>query len=92
MTSSAHDARPPLPTATPHDAPPTEVSDAPGARLGEQGLQPVSPKLVPARYLAGIPGYVIGVLLTIGAIVAADRKSTRLNSSYHQVSRMPSSA
>lgn len=71
MTSSAPDARPPLPTATPHDALPTEVSDAPGARLGEQGLQPVSPKLVPARYLAGIPGYVIGVLLTIGAIVAA---------------------
>ena len=71
MTSSAPDARPPLPTVTPHDALPPEVSDAPGGRLGEQGRQPVSPELVPARYLAGIPGYVIGVLLTIGAIVAA---------------------
>lgn len=82
MTSSAHDPRPPLPTAnpqpaptgrpasTPEPAPTPEISDEARSRLGAEGLRPVSPKLVPARYLAGIPGYVIGVLLTIGAIVA----------------------
>lgn len=47
-----------------------EVSDEAGSRLAAEGLRPVSPKLIPARYLAGIPGYVIGVLLTIGAVVA----------------------
>ncbi len=88
MTSSAHDPRPPLPTAAPQPAPTSpaestsqpvpapqpapapEISDDAGSRLGAEGLRPVSPKLVPARYLAGIPGYVIGVLLTIGAVVA----------------------
>lgn len=48
-----------------------EISDAPTGRLGEEGLTPVSEKLIPARYLAGILGYVIGLLLTAGSIVAA---------------------
>ena len=48
-----------------------EISDAPDGRLGAEGLRPVSPRLVPARYLATIPGYVIGVLLVAGAVVAA---------------------
>jgi membrane protein YdbS with pleckstrin-like domain len=47
------------------------ISDASGGRLGAEGLRPVSPRLVPARYLATIPGYVIGVLLAAGAVVAA---------------------
>ena len=48
-----------------------EISDAPDGRLGAEGLRSVSPRLVPARYLATIPGYVIGVLLAAGAVVAA---------------------
>jgi membrane protein YdbS with pleckstrin-like domain len=70
MTSSAPAPLPPHSAATPQPAPRPEVSDGARARLGAEGLHPVSPKLVPARYLAGIPGYVIGVLLTAGAVVA----------------------
>ena len=34
----------------------------------------------------------VGVGAAVATVSAADRKSTRLNSSHHQVSRMPSSA
>ena len=56
---------------TASDLPSPEVSDTPGGRLGAEGLRPVSEKLVPARYIAAIPGYVIGVLLAAGSVVAA---------------------
>jgi membrane protein YdbS with pleckstrin-like domain len=42
-------------------------------RLGGRGLTPVSPKLVPARYIAAIPWYVISVLLAAGCIVLGVR-------------------
>lgn len=41
------------------------------ALLGAAGLTPVSPRLIPARYVAGIPGYAIGALLVAGAVVGA---------------------
>ena len=46
------------------------LEDPPQGRIGVGGLRPVSPKLIPARYIAGIPGYVIGLLAVAGAIVA----------------------
>lgn len=42
-----------------------------GRLLGVDGLRPVSPSLVPARYLAAIPGYVIALALAVGAVVLA---------------------
>lgn len=48
-----------------------EGADARAALLGADGLTPVSPRLVTARYVAGIPGYVVGALLIAGAIVGA---------------------
>ncbi|WP_245920955.1 PH domain-containing protein [Brachybacterium timonense] len=39
-------------------------------RLHVDGLQPVSPKLIPARYLGGLIGYAIGILAVIACIVA----------------------
>ena len=42
------------------------------------------------EFVAGVLGLVIGLL--IGALLSLDRKSTRLNSSHSQQSRMPSSA
>lgn len=41
------------------------------AKLSVPGLRPVSPQLIRARYIAGIPGYAIGVLAMIGAVVLA---------------------
>ena len=38
-------------------------------RLHVDGLQPVSPKLIPARYLGGLIGYVIGLLAVIACVV-----------------------
>lgn len=35
--------------------------------LGIDGLRPVSARYVPARYVAGIPGYVFAVLLVVAA-------------------------
>lgn len=61
----------PVPAPLPGPAPRPEISDARSGRLGEEGLTPVSETLIRVRYLAGIPGYAIGVLLAAGAIVAA---------------------
>lgn len=69
---------PPAPTApaptpaspTPSPSAPPRLSDGSGL-LGAEGLRAVSPQLIPARYIAGIPGYVIGVAMVIGAIVCA---------------------
>lgn len=47
------------------------MSDHPEGLLGADALRPVSPRLVPARYVAGIAAYVIWVLMIVGAIVAA---------------------
>lgn len=38
-------------------------------RLGGRGLTPVSPRLVPARYIASIPWWALSVLLAIGCVV-----------------------
>lgn len=45
------------------------LSDDPSGRLGAGGLRPVSPKLIPARYVGGIAGNVFWLLLVIAAIV-----------------------
>ncbi|UVY83262.1 PH domain-containing protein [Brachybacterium sp. NBEC-018] len=55
-------------TAAGHEPAPT-IHD--GRLLGVDGLRPVSPSLVPARYLAAIPGYVIALALAVGAVVLA---------------------
>lgn len=52
------------------EAPPVLVR-ADGRRLHVEGLRAVSPLLIRARYLAGIPGYLIALLAVAGAIVAA---------------------
>lgn len=39
--------------------------------LGAQGLKPVSPKLIPARYLASIPGHLISLALIVGTAAVA---------------------
>jgi len=48
-----------------------ELEDDPASLLGATALRPVSPWLIRARYMAGIPGYLLGLVLTIGAVVAA---------------------
>lgn len=45
------------------------LSDDPAGLLGAETLHPVSPKLIPARYLGGIAGNVFWLLLIIAAIV-----------------------
>lgn len=47
------------------------LRDDPDGLLAAHALRPVSPKLIPARYVGGIVGYVIWVLMIAGAIVAA---------------------
>lgn len=47
------------------------LSDEPEGLLGSSRLRPVSASLIPARYVAGIVGDVIWVLLIAGAITAA---------------------
>ncbi|MEE1619121.1 PH domain-containing protein [Brachybacterium sp. J153] len=66
-------AAPPMSATAPHELSRTspEISNAPPARLGAAGMTPVSEKLIPARYLGGIPGYAFGLLLFAGAIVGA---------------------
>ena len=49
-------------------APAPRLSDGPG-RLGAEGMRPVSARLISSRYVAGIPGYVIGLAMVIAAIV-----------------------
>ncbi|ASK67235.1 hypothetical protein CFK39_14390 [Brachybacterium avium] len=52
-------------------APDPALSDAPDGLLGASALRPVSTSLIPARYVAGIIGYVIWVLMIAGLITAA---------------------
>lgn len=61
----------PEPPALPEGVDARAALDGRAALLGAAGLTPVSPRLIPARYVAGIPGYVIGALLIAGAIVSA---------------------
>lgn len=42
-------------------------------RLQVDGLQPVSAKLIPARYIGGIIGYLIGIAAVIACVVLAIR-------------------
>ncbi|GAA1320988.1 PH domain-containing protein [Brachybacterium rhamnosum] len=80
MTSSPDEPTAPHEPTAPdeHSAPHETVAGhdpAPTIRderlLGVDGLRPVSPSLVPARYLAAIPGYVIALALAVGAVVLA---------------------
>lgn len=48
--------------------PAPRLSDGSGL-LGADGLRPVSARLIPSRYIAGIPGYVIGFAMVIAAII-----------------------
>lgn len=57
--------------AAPGTTPPPVLSDAPEGLVGADGLRPVSEKLIPARYVAGIVGYLIWLAMIAGAIVAA---------------------
>jgi uncharacterized protein len=65
----------PDPAGTPdpplaEDTPGADVlPDDPDGLLAAGALRPVSPALIPARYVAGIAGYVIWVLMISGAIV-----------------------
>lgn len=47
------------------------LPDDPEGLLGQSALRPVSPALIPARYVAGIIGYVIWTLMIAGAVTAA---------------------
>ena len=59
------------PTAAPADpaVPTGTLSDDPAGLLGAAMLRPVSPKLIPARYVGGIAGNIFWLLLIIAAIV-----------------------
>lgn len=63
--------------SAPTQAPPSPavpepvLSNAPDGLLGAEALRPVSPKLIRARYLAAVAGYVIWVLMIAGALTAA---------------------
>lgn len=59
------------PTAAPADpaVPTGTFSDDPAGLLGAAMLRPVSPKLIPARYVGGIAGNIFWLLLIIAAIV-----------------------
>lgn len=59
--SAAASAAPELPART--------LSDGPAGLLGAETLRPVSPQLIPARYVGGIAGNVFWLLLVIAAIV-----------------------
>lgn len=66
--AQAPEPRPEPSDREPSDPPAPIVTDD-GPRIGANGLKPVSPKLIPARYIAGIPGYVIGVLMIAACLV-----------------------
>ena len=70
MTSAPEPTERPAPSMHVVPTAPT-LPDTPDGLLGAGALRPVSPRLVPARYVASITGYVIWVLLIAGAIVAA---------------------
>ena len=59
------------PMAAPADpaVPTGTLSDDPAGLLGAAMLRPVSPKLIPARYVGGIAGNIFWLLLIIAAIV-----------------------
>lgn len=57
---------PAVPTAAPAASMP--VPEVIG-RLRIEGLRPVSPSLIPASYLGGLFGYMIGVIATIACVV-----------------------
>jgi hypothetical protein len=63
-------AESPAPESSVQGSEPPRLEDPPQGRIGVDGLRPVSAKLIPARYIAGIPGYVIGLLAVAGGIVA----------------------
>lgn len=65
--SSAAPAGPAVPVAP--AVPVGTLSDDPAGLLGAATLRPVSPKLVPARYVGSIAGHIFGLLLIIAAIV-----------------------
>lgn len=80
MTSASDPHEPPVaPAPPPEDAtaavpaapaePARTLSDDPAGLLGAEMLRPVSPKLVPARYVGGIAGNVFWLLLAIAAVV-----------------------
>lgn len=47
------------------------ITDPAGGRIGVAGLRPVSTKLMNARYVAGIFGYLVGVLAAAAAVIGA---------------------
>ncbi|MGO1422186.1 MAG: PH domain-containing protein [Brachybacterium sp.] len=80
MTSAPDPHEPPAASLAPGDqapmaapaapeVPARTLSDDPAGLLGAEALRPVSPKLIPARYLGGIAGNVFWLLLIIAAIV-----------------------
>lgn len=80
MTSAPDPHEPPAASLAPVDqapmaapaapeVPARTLSDDPTGLLGAEALRPVSPKLIPARYLGGIAGNVFWLLLIIAAIV-----------------------
>ncbi|MGO1600547.1 MAG: PH domain-containing protein, partial [Brachybacterium sp.] len=80
MTSAPDPHEPPASSLAPVDGAPMAasaapevpartLSDDPAGLLGAEALRPVSPKLIPARYLGGIAGNVFWLLLIIAAIV-----------------------
>lgn len=80
MTSAPDPHEPPASSLAPVDeapmaasaapeVPARTLSDDPAGLLGAEALRPVSPKLIPARYLGGIAGNVFWLLLIIAAIV-----------------------
>lgn len=75
MTSSEPAA--PVPPASsspnPHPVPSESAPSVPvprtTGRLHVEGLQPVSEKLIPARYIGGIIGYLSGIALVVACVV-----------------------
>ncbi|NMA78123.1 MAG: PH domain-containing protein [Actinomycetales bacterium] len=65
MTSARDPHEPPAAPAEPART----LSDDPAGLLGAEMLRPVSPKLIPARYVGGIAGNVFWLLLVIAAVV-----------------------
>lgn len=71
VPASAGNTAAPAPASAPAPGPAELLSDEPDGLLGAGSLRPVSPSLIPARYLAGVVGDVIWVLMIAGAITAA---------------------
>lgn len=56
-------------TPSPDPSPAPAAPPGAGGRLGAEGLRPVSETLIRARYLAGLVGYALAVLVVAGCIV-----------------------